>query len=43
MGGDLTSWGLGNAVTRMAQDVPSYDRSTELESIGFEIMQHNWN
>lgn len=43
MGGDLSSWGLGNAVTRMAQDVPSYDRSTELESIGFEIMQHNWN
>lgn len=42
-GGDLTSWGLGNAVTRMAQDVPSYDRSTELESIGYQIMQQNWN
>ena len=42
-GGDLTSWGLGNAVTRMAQDVSSYDRSTELEAIGFEIMQNNWN
>lgn len=42
-GGDLTSWGLGNAVTRMAQDVASYDRSTELESIGFTIMQHSWN
>lgn len=42
-GGDLTSWGLGNAVTRMAQDVNSYDRSTELEAIGFEIMQNNWN
>lgn len=42
-GGDLTSWGLGNAVTRMAQDVPSYDRSTELESIGFEVMQQAWN
>lgn len=42
-GGDLTSWGLGNAVTRMAQDVHSYDRSTELEAIGFEIMQNNWN
>ena len=42
-GGDLTSWGLGNAVTRMAQDVSSYDRSTELEAIGFEIMQNIWN
>lgn len=42
-GGDLTSWGLGNAVTRMAQDVNSYDRSTDLESIGFEIMTKNWN
>lgn len=42
-GGDLTSWGLGNAVTRMAQDVESYDRSTELESIGFEIMTQSWN
>lgn len=41
-GGDLTSWGLGNAVTRMAQDVESYDRSTELETFGFEIMHRNW-
>ena len=42
-GGDLTSWGLGNAVTRTAQDVKSYDRSTDLESIGYQIMQNNWN
>lgn len=35
--------GLGNAVTRMAQDVESYDRSTELEAIGFQIMNNNWN
>lgn len=41
-GADLTSWGLGNAVTRAAQDVESYDRSTELETFGFEIMQRNW-
>ena len=41
-GGDLTSWGLGNAVTRAAQDVESYDRSTELESIGFEVMGQSW-
>lgn len=42
-GNDLSSWGLGNAVTRMAQDVPSYDRSTELESIGYLVMNQNWN
>ncbi len=42
-GGDLSSWGLGNAVTRMAQDVDSYDRSTELESIGFSVMMNSWN
>lgn len=37
-GGDLSLYGLGNAVTRFAQDVKSYDRSTELESIGYKIM-----
>jgi hypothetical protein len=42
-GGDLSSWGLGNAVTRMAQDVQSYDRSTELESVGFMVMKSKWN
>lgn len=42
-GGDLSSWGLGNAVTRMAQDVKSYDRSTDLEAIGYQIMQTYWN
>jgi hypothetical protein len=33
-GADLSMWGLTNAVTRAAQDVPSYDRATELETIG---------
>lgn len=42
-GGDLSAWGLGNAVTRTAQDSESYDRSTELESIGYQIMKQNWN
>lgn len=42
-GGDLSSWGLGNAVTRAAQDVESYDRSTELKHFGFEIMGQSWN
>lgn len=37
-GGDLTLYGLSNAVTRYAQDVDSYDRSTELEAIGYDIL-----
>lgn len=36
-GGDMTLYGLSNAVTRMSQDVDSYDRATELESIGWDI------
>lgn len=42
-GGDLSSYGLGCAVTRAAQDVESYDRSTELEQIGFAILGRSWN
>lgn len=37
-GGELSSYGLHNAVTRTSQDVPSYDRATELERIGGEII-----
>lgn len=37
-GGDLSMYGLGNAVTRASQDVESYDRATELESVGWRIM-----
>lgn len=37
-GGDITQWGLLNAVTRTAQDVASYDRATELEALGGVIM-----
>ena len=32
---DLTLYGLSNAVTRHSQDVESYDRASELESIGY--------
>ena len=32
--GDLTHYGLTNAITRSAQDAPSYDRAIELEEIG---------
>ncbi|MCA1776107.1 MAG: DUF945 domain-containing protein [Loktanella sp.] len=37
-GGDLTKWGALNAVTRAAQDVESYDRSTEIEAMGGAIL-----
>lgn len=37
-GGDLSLYGLANAVTRQAQDVVSYDRSTELEATGYRII-----
>ena len=35
---DLTLYGLSNAVTRHSQDVESYDRATELENIGYNIL-----
>jgi Domain of unknown function (DUF932) len=37
-GDDMSKWGLANAVTRAAQDVESYDRSTELEALGGDIV-----
>ena len=37
-GGDLSMWGVHNAVTRAAADVESYDRATELESIGGQLL-----
>jgi len=41
-GGDLSQYGLANAVTRYAQDDEvSYDRSTELEAIGGKIVDLN--
>ena len=36
-GGDLSLYGLSNAVTRTSQDVESYDRATELEGIGWKM------
>lgn len=38
-GGDLSQWGLVNAVTRASQDVPDYDRATELEAVGGKIIE----
>lgn len=38
-GNDLSQWGLANAVTRAAQDVESYDRATEMEALGGDIVE----
>ena len=37
-GGDLSAYGVLNAITRFAQDVESYQRSTELDHIGGQIL-----
>jgi len=37
-GGDLTRYGLHSAVTRYSADVEDYDRATELERIGGQII-----
>jgi hypothetical protein len=45
-GGELTKYGLSNAVTRMSQDVEDYDRATDLEALGgriIELPQRDWN
>lgn len=45
-GGDLSRYGMMNAVTRMAQDVDSYDRSTDLEELGnrvIELPRREWD
>ena len=36
--GEFSLYGLANAVTRAAQDVDSYDRSTAMESIGYTML-----
>lgn len=44
--GDFNLFGLANAVTRFSQDVQSYDRATELESIGYNVLtmsRSDWN
>ena len=37
-GGDLSKWGMVNAITRAAQDVESYDRATDLERLGGQVL-----
>lgn len=38
-GGDLSQYGLHNAVTRAAEDLPDYDRATEFERFGGQIIE----
>lgn len=45
-GRDLSAYGLMNAVTRASQDVPDYDRATELEALGGQVLalpRTDWN
>jgi hypothetical protein len=37
-GNDLTLYGLSNAITRHSQDLEDYDRATDLEGIGYNIL-----
>jgi hypothetical protein len=38
-GGDLSQWGVVNAVTRMSQDVTDYDRASDLERLGGRLVE----
>lgn len=45
-GGDLSRYGLMNAVTRTAEDAVSYDRATEIEALGGRLLDlpaGQWN
>jgi len=37
-GGDLSMWGLANAVTRTAEDQDGYDDATRLETLGGRLL-----
>lgn len=44
-GGDLTRYGLFNAITRTAEDIGDYDRATDFERMGgqvIELPKHDW-
>ena len=44
-GGELTQYGLVNAITRYSQDVADYDRATDMERLGgvvLELPKHDW-
>jgi hypothetical protein len=37
--GDLSQYGLANAVTRYSQDVAEYERATALERLGGQVIE----
>jgi len=37
-GGDLSRWGIVNAITHQAHSVPSYDRAVEFETMGGKLV-----
>lgn len=38
-GGDFSQWGMVNALTRQSQDAESYDRATDLERFGGQLIE----
>jgi hypothetical protein len=38
-GADLSLWGISDAITSTAHSVESYDRATELQAIGFRLLE----
>jgi len=38
-GGDLSAWGLANAVTRLAHDAEDFDRNVELQRAGHDVIE----
>ena len=38
-GGDISRYGVLNAITRFSQDVEDYDRATELETAGGAVLE----
>jgi hypothetical protein len=38
-GGDLTAYGVANAITRQAEDITDYDRASELEQTGWQVLR----
>lgn len=40
-GGDLSGWGLVNAVTHFSQEVDDYDRATEFEALGGKLIEQS--
>jgi hypothetical protein len=45
-GGDMTQWGMMNAITAAAKEIENYDRATDMEKMGgklLELSQHEWD